>query len=314
MNQLPFYTRLTLRLAAGVERLDDEYRRRVAAFLWSTQNETGGFVGRKGDADIYYTSFALRSLGLLGEPFGPEIGNYLTQTLEIADKKPLSGTELVSLLFCTQLWSVFSGQNLFEAKTDWPIRQLERFRCDDGGYASSEKTKFSSTYHTFLVLGLLEHVAPDLLPEAETLRAFLEKRQKEDGGFVELEPLKNSGTNPTVAGIGLLSFLRNRFGESLDEQFDKAFRFLRQRQLPQSGFQANGKIPAADLLSTFTALSVFVDNDRTDTMDIHAAYDFVRSMQRAENDRIGYVGGPWDKEPDVEYTFYGLAAECLTAQ
>ena len=56
---------LTLRLAAGAMQFDDYFRQRHAAYLAAAQQEDGGFPGREGPADLYYTGFGLRGLALL---------------------------------------------------------------------------------------------------------------------------------------------------------------------------------------------------------------------------------------------------------
>ena len=57
---------LTNRLTAGVARLPAEVRQRHADYLRRAQNADGGFSGREGGSDLYYTGFALRGLALLG--------------------------------------------------------------------------------------------------------------------------------------------------------------------------------------------------------------------------------------------------------
>ena len=312
-----FFARLTLRLAAGVERMDAGERRRLVAFFRSRQHPDGGFTGRRGNADIYYTGFAVRGLALLGELDVPALESFLAQKIEQSREQspmtPLSCTETVSLLFAVHLWEAFSGQTLLPEQDGVPDR-LERFRREDGGYASSEKAAFSSTYHTFLVYGLLEHLVPDFPVDADELCRFLQKRKQSDGGFVELEPLKHSGTNPTAAGLGLLSCLRNRsMSIPMEPIKEKSLQYLRKRQTASGGFQANGRIDAADLLSTFTAVSLFYEEGCEDRIDLPSVRNFVQSLKRETPDGLGYVGGPWDNEPDVEYTFYGLATECLTS-
>ncbi len=312
LSQLPFLTRLTLRLATGAERLEPDYRRKIAAFFQSSRDPSGGSVGRRGGVDLYYTSFALRGLGLLGESGDENLERYLRETVARSEQAGFSATEWISLLFCTQLWEASTGRGLPDAEPQRFLRELERFRRDDGGYASLENAAHSSTYHTFLILGLQEFLAPERLPEQERLFAFLQRRQKSDGGFVELEPLKHSGTNPTVAGLGLLTLLRNRQPSSqVDEAIDRGFHFLKQSQLSDGGFQANRRIPVADLLSTFTAVSLFFDLHREKEIDLSAVRNFVHGLERDTQDRLGYVGGTWDDQPDVEYTFYGLATRCL---
>src|SRR5262249_34948843 len=67
MNQPPYLLRLTLRLADGLTRLPAEVRQRHADYLRAAQNADGGFSGRAGGSDLYYTGFALRGLAVLGE-------------------------------------------------------------------------------------------------------------------------------------------------------------------------------------------------------------------------------------------------------
>ncbi len=69
MNQ--YLHQLTLRLAAGVLQLPEATRHVHAAYVRSRQQADGGFPGREGGSDLYYTGFALRSLFLLGELSGP---------------------------------------------------------------------------------------------------------------------------------------------------------------------------------------------------------------------------------------------------
>ncbi|MCA9222003.1 MAG: geranyl transferase, partial [Planctomycetales bacterium] len=51
---------LTIRLATGVAELPEPVRQRHVQYLLSAQQTDGGFAGREGDSDLYYTGFALR--------------------------------------------------------------------------------------------------------------------------------------------------------------------------------------------------------------------------------------------------------------
>ncbi|MCX7428297.1 MAG: hypothetical protein NTW96_22040 [Planctomycetia bacterium] len=62
---MSYLANLMLRLAAGMAGLPEEARRRHAAYLAAAQGNDGGFAGRQGPGDCYYTSFALRALTLL---------------------------------------------------------------------------------------------------------------------------------------------------------------------------------------------------------------------------------------------------------
>ncbi|HZZ73711.1 MAG TPA: prenyltransferase/squalene oxidase repeat-containing protein, partial [Pirellulales bacterium] len=61
---------LTLRLASGLNRLPEDFRARHARFFQAAQQPDGGFAGRDGGSDLYYTGFALRGLALCGELHG----------------------------------------------------------------------------------------------------------------------------------------------------------------------------------------------------------------------------------------------------
>src|SRR5215510_9176337 len=60
-----FLLRLTKRLADELRRLDPERVARHVNFTLRFQQEDGGFAGREGGSDLYYTSFAVRTLALL---------------------------------------------------------------------------------------------------------------------------------------------------------------------------------------------------------------------------------------------------------
>ena len=65
MTGEPYLQRLTGRLIDGADRLPADFRRRHAAWVAGRQNPDGGFSGREGGSDLYYTGFALRSLAVL---------------------------------------------------------------------------------------------------------------------------------------------------------------------------------------------------------------------------------------------------------
>ncbi|MCT6647234.1 hypothetical protein N4G37_14290, partial [Enterococcus faecalis] len=49
----------------GLARQPAPLRERQARYLASKQNPDGGFSGREGESDLYYTGFALRGLAAL---------------------------------------------------------------------------------------------------------------------------------------------------------------------------------------------------------------------------------------------------------
>ncbi len=51
----PYLQDLTIRLAIGIAALDEPTRKRHAKFLLNKQREDGGFAGREGESNRYYT-------------------------------------------------------------------------------------------------------------------------------------------------------------------------------------------------------------------------------------------------------------------
>jgi len=327
---------LTLRLAAGAMRLPDAVLPRHAAFLAAGQNPDGGFSGREGPSDLYYTGFALRGLALsagLNEEIAVRAAEFLQNRLEprtprqenlpaekIAaaggvrvekdlDASSLPSVDFLSLVFSAVLLEAASGIDVFhragldrrQAVTD----ATARFRRDDGGYAKTGRSGQSSTYHTFLVATCLELLGVPI-PEPPKIARLVRRRQRPDGGFVELEGMDRSGTNPTAAAVGLL-----RLFEAVDEPARTASaKFLAAMQSAEGGLRANTRIPAADLLSTFAGLVALADLDALPAVDIAAARRYVESLALGDG---GFRGGVWDDRADVEYTFYGLGVLALLA-
>ena len=339
-----YMTSLTLRIASGVERLDLQYRQNIAEFTRTFQTEDGGFAGRRGQGDIYYTSFALRTLMLLGElkndllaeraiaflesfaakrlQLAPSRGEELNLTADLENASAvkacfsLSSVELASFMISATLLQLATGRDVFDLlpldRKSFVTASLARLRLPASGYRSSEKSGVAGIYHTFLAMICRELVMsiPDE-KERNELAAFLSQHIREDGGFVEMLPLRTSGTNPTAAGVALMRILRqcdSQIAASFDSVRTK--QFLLDRQSPTGGFSAHAGLPIPDLLSTFSAVVTLLDLDdwqSTDTIDIQSLDVFRHSCQFGN----GYKGGSLDDTADVEYTFYGLALDSI---
>ncbi|MBN1909806.1 MAG: beta-hydroxylase [Pirellulales bacterium] len=303
-----YLAELMLRLAAGARRLPEGLRRRHAAFLQKAQNEDGGFAGRQGPSDLYYTSFALRGLILLDaldEAAAARANGFLKMRLQ----RPLPSVEFLSLVFSNALLEGRFGLEAFgesgHDRTDAVTTMIDRYRRDDGGFAKTANSTTSSTYHSFLAVAARELVG---VPTSNVLRSVLieliQSRRRSDGGFVEVPQVRQSGASPTGAAVGLLKLL----GAIDDEIRDAAVGFLAGLQTPEGGFRAHGRIPFADLLSTFTALNALADLDALDVVDTRAARQYAQTLALPDG---GLLGGVWDDTPDVEYTFYGLGVLSL---
>ncbi len=295
---------LTTRLSAGLARQAEDYRSRHAQYLKSFQNEDGGFSGREGGSDLYYTGFSLRALAVLGE-LNSEVANQTAPFLRQSIFQSASIVEFYSLLYACLLVQLAGGPDvLAQSPEDWHERvanMLETFRTPDGGYAKSVGANSGSTYHTFLV-GMTYELLGRNFPEPERVLEFVAGREREDGGYVELKPMKRSGTNPTAAAVGIIQLVQ---GEAFDpEELEHVADFLGEMTSMEGGICANTRIPVADLLSTFTGSWTLAQLNALDRIDTRAAVAYANSLEDAEG---GYRGGVWDENCDVEYTFYGLS-------
>lgn len=308
----PYLVDLTLRLAAGLERLPRSQRERHTAYLLSQQADDGGFVGRQGGSDLYYTAFALRSLAMLGgldEQAAERTARFLRRRLQ--GQVPI--VDLLSLLYAARLLEASTGIDpLAMAAESWPkavAAALQPLRRDDGGFAKSAEGHASSTYHTFLIAIAYELLELPL-PQPERAVEFVLSQQRDDGGFVEIRVMRRSGTNPTAAAVGTLRVLQPHVARPvLTSDFaQQVSAFLVARQSAEGGLQANTQIPIADLLSTFTGLQTLHDLGQAARVDADAARQYVCSL---EVEGGGFRAAVWDDVPDVEYTFYGLGAMSL---
>jgi geranylgeranyl transferase type-2 subunit beta len=303
-----FLQDLQARLVAGVEGLPEVLRQRQASYLAGRQNADGGFSGREGESDLYYTGFALRGLSVLNE-LTPEICTNASQFLRDCMNRQTSVVDFYSFLYSCVLIQATSGVDVLEgSNADWPARvaaELDKFRTKDGGYNKSPGASSGSTYHTFLV-GLCFEMLGQSLPNPAEVIHFIQSRRREDGGYVEVAAMRRSGTNPTAAAIGLLQLLKGR--ELSRDQIEPTIEYFAQMPSMEGGLRANDRIPLADLLSTFTGCWTLEQLGAIDRINPRRAFQYVQSLERAEG---GFLGGVWDEASDVEYTFYGLGSLAL---
>lgn len=305
-----YLPRLTLRLADGVSRLPAEIRTRHADYLRSVQNADGGFSGREGGSDLYYTGFALRGLAVL-DALTPDLAERTADFLRSCLNRQTSTIDFFSLLYSCLLVRLSGGPDvLADSPPSWPDRvaeMLETLRTSDGGYAQTIGGVSGSTYHTFLV-ALCYQLLGRPLPRLADVMRFVASRRREDGGYVEIAPMRRGGTNPTAAAVGLLQMASEEMPNLLDEVRDGVTAFLADMASLEGGLRANGRAPLADMLSTFTAAWTLEQLGGLQRLDAPQVRRYAESLQRPEG---GFHGGLWDEGHDVEYTFYGLGVLAL---
>lgn len=307
-TQNSFLLSLPGQLAAGLQDLEAERAARHTRLILSFQRPDGGFAGRQGGSDLYYTSFAVRGLALLNALEGRRcrlVTDYLKST---ASKQRYSLIDLVSWFYSlitvrmVQLESVEDTVEIAVELSDTLEDALETFRRPDGGYARTHQGS-SSTYHTFLAV-LCYEMLGRTPPAAELIVSFLLSRQRDDGGFVEIGPMRRSGTNPTAAAAILLT----RF-QALESGVLRGIAdYLELVKGSEGGFRANRQVPLCDLLSTFTGMLMASHLGLTKAIDGEDCRRYLGSLEFAGG---GFRGAAWDSETDPEYTFYGLGAFAL---
>ena len=300
---------LTIRLSTGLGLLPEEQRNRHVRYLQAAQQADGGFAGREGESDLYYTGFGLRGLAIVGELHG-SVAENASHFLRGKLGGQESIVDFLSLVYGAALLDAAAGIDVFaDAAPDWRdavAAAMDELRRDDGGFAKGAAGAASSTYHSFLVLLCLELIERPLA-DPDRLVAFLLSQEADDAGFHEIRASKRAGVNPTAAAIGSLRILN-----ALDDRMrEDTIDFLADMQTDEGGFRANTRIPIADLLSTFTALLTLIDLGGVDEIDVRGVRQFVNSMERNEG---GFHGAVWDQAHDVEYSFYGLGCLGLLAQ
>ena len=297
---------LTIRLAGGISCLPEETRALHANYLKSAQRDDGGFAGRMGDSDLYYTSFALRGLAIL-EQLDENITRKAASFLRANMHSQQSIVDFFSLIYSSALLYALCGVEVFEdADEHWDtnvVNLLNSLRREDGGFAKAREGHLGSTYHTFLVLLVMQLLGAEV-PDPDGIVRFLENQKVPEGGFREIRAARRAGTNPTAAAIATLKIL-----DRLDENtIDQTMEFLLDMQTDEGGLRANTRIPIADSLSTFTGMLTIDDLGELYELDIDPLRKFVDGLQLPGG---GFRAAEWDDSHDVEYTFYGLGCLAL---
>ena len=310
-----YLQQLTIRLATGVGELPDEVRQRHIDYFLSAQQPDGGFAGRMGGSDLYYTSFALRGLSITGELHG-DVANRAAEYLrgQLASHQTI--VDFFSLFYAANLLLAASGTDVFESShpqwRDQVAGFLATLKRDDGGYAKAAAGHAGSTYHTFLVVLVLQLLERPI-PDPQSIAKFLESRRDSEGGWREIRSSKRAGTNPTAAALATINILHqlDPTVEKMSHEVNElTLDFLCEMQTDEGGLRANTRIPIADLLSSFTAGLSLMDLNSFDELDVPLYRKFVNSLERAEG---GFHAAVWDEAHDVEYSFYGLGCLALLA-
>ncbi len=305
MNTCTYLNRLSDALAQGLVRLPERFRRKQQRYVESLQTADGGFRGRSAASDLYYTSFALRTLDTLDagkSPAWPAAAAYVQDAMRNAaagdaiDCFCLLHTKRMIERRGVSIWSAGEA-----AACDAHCQQtLARFASNEGGWARQPGGQ-ASLYHTFLAALCMQMLGQ----RAGEWLDVVHSRQRDDGGFSDLGKSARGETSPTAAAVGLL-----QMAGALGELRRPAAEFLLAMQRPDGGFAAHADAPVPDLLSTFTALVSLAALGEAARARLADAGRFVQQLQARGG---GFRGALLHDEPDAEYTYYGLGTIGLLA-
>lgn len=282
-------------LLEGVKSLGPTLKDRIADFVLAHRQEDGGYRGRAGSSDPYYTDFGLRLLALTRPE---EIGESVIYSLyngPIADI-PECFSRLSIAEICNQ--SAPSGT----------VACLAQWRLSTGCYTRTASEP--SAYWTFLGALCEDMAGQGHVANDASIQGIL-SLQQEDGGFIDCGPNGQSQTNSTCAAVGyLFRLILSGQNPEIILNLNDATAYLKSMEAPKGGFRAYAGAAMPDLLSTFTSMASLAMLDKLDKETLKGCLQFTGSMATSDG---GFRSCAADPEADLEYTYYGLGCLGLAA-
>ncbi len=264
----------------------------VVRFMAGSIDTDGGFKGRDGKSDIYYTVFGLETLIALGGDFSREaILGFVNGVME---KSPGDLVHLTAGIRCYA--------TLMEGQIETSVRQkligaMEPFRSQDGGFANGVHEENGTAYGCFLGVAAYQDLQTELPGSDEVLRC-LESLAIPGGGFTNNRNIDVASSNATAAAMVAL----NHLGHPADQK-NLDWLFTQYREV--GGFVAMPLAPFPDLLTTATSLHALSVGGYPIESVKGACRRFVNSLR---SETGGFRGHCLDAMADCEYTYYGLLA------
>jgi geranylgeranyl transferase type-2 subunit beta len=285
-------------LLTGIARIRDAFLLRQARFADCRRTADGGFAGRRGAADLYYTDFGVRLITLLT----PDCNTFdsIARWVTGHQASPTTIIESFSLLNIERMLRRCGVE--MPAAGDSVVSTLERQQLADGGFARPGGSDVSA-YNTFLAALCCEMIGISF-PHSEGSISALRGLKRADGGYLETSGQSISQTNATTAAVACLTML----GGLAEADGESAAGFLAQMQSPDGGFLAQPTAPEGDLLSTFTSIVALFGLNALDRIDLPAVARFAGLLADRSG---GFRASLSDDEPDIEYTYYGVGTLAL---
>ena len=263
-------------IADGLQATSSAFGDTQRAFLLSRQAASGGFCSPGGDADLYYTEFALRSLGIQDAP-----REIFVRAAEWIRSQELQADEINCFGYLNSR-RILSARGIQIPPMPMALPPLAQ----------------GCAYRTFTGLLCRELIGQEA---SEAQADGLMLLQRADGGYAESADQPVPQTNATAAVMGSMVIC----GRAAQPAVKWGCDYLLARQAADGGFTAHAELSAGDLLSTFTAVLSLAMLGRTDDVDLTGLARFVRECARPAG---GFAAEPSQAfAADVEYTYYGLA-------
>ncbi len=300
-TELGFIEQLDLTLRAGLTGFSAPFKDRHARFVLDRQMPDGGFRGRRGGSDIYYTDFALRTLAALGrldevhESVADHVLNASRQSRHLAD--------VFNALNAARLLRPCGRTVPLDRRV--MLARLDAQRLPTGGFARrAGALGVSSAVNTLLAL-LCYAMLDEPCPEPTRVASALAALRRDDGGYAERPDDPASQTAATAAVAVCRVVLGLPLSASEAERMT-AFFFV--MQAADGGVRAHAACETGDLLSTFNALSALSVMPAPRAIDAVALARFLKATACPDG---GFRADRLPGEADIEYTCYGLGVAAL---
>jgi len=276
--------------------LPAEMLEETRSFLRRQQGAGGGFIGRGGSEDLYYTVFGIDAMHAAGiEPDAGPLGSFIRS---FGDGNGLDFMHLSCLARCRA--RALPPDPAVAVRVS---RRIEEYRSLDGGYNPQKGAGRGSIYGCFLANAACEDLGIATPEPAKLLKSVLSLRM-EDGYFANEWDIDLASTN---ASVGALLLIR-RLGGQPDL---KSVEWLMEQRHEAGGIRAGPLAPFPDLVSTATGLFALHECDSDPGARFREAC--VALIEALWQDG-GFAGHLLEDAADCEYTFYGLLSlGCLSA-
>ena len=270
-------------------------REDIIEFTLNHQMPDGGFAGRSGQSDIYYTFFGVQLLFIL------QGSNIPALTFEyISSIKNLEQLDIIHLTCFLRTRHILDRIKKAPQRP-WPTHQtdslLKRFISGNGGFCIDKNSAPGSIYASYLAHLTCKECNIELPLDPEKIIGCIDRYRSQDGSYAEVENMETGTLSVTCAAV----ILQYEIAGIID---DTAVAWIIERQAETGGFFASKNAFLPDLVSTAAAVFclAIVGQNRSVNQTI---LDFVESLMQENG---GFCGNRHDGTPDIEYTFYALLA------